>query len=63
MLAISPELLAGSDWAQHSELFFERFERIEGARLPGLRRHRNRRAGVMRRVDADLIARIRALTS
>ncbi|UPT64895.1 MAG: Ldh family oxidoreductase [Hyphomonadaceae bacterium JAD_PAG50586_4] len=61
MLAISPELLAGSDWAAHSELFFERFERIEGARLPGLRRHRNRRAGAMRRVDADLIARIRAL--
>jgi delta1-piperideine-2-carboxylate reductase len=61
MLAISPELLAGSDWAQHCEAFFRRFEAIEGARLPGSRRHRNRLSNAPRNINADLVAGIRAL--
>lgn len=61
MLAISPKLLAGEDWGKHCERFFDRFEAIEGARLPGSRRHKNRAATEPRRIDAGLIARIRAL--
>ena len=30
MLAISPELLAGPDWAEHCEAFFRRYDAIEG---------------------------------
>lgn len=61
MLAISPELLAGPDWAEHCEGFFRRFETIEGARLPGSRRHKNRLSTAPRTINADLVERIRAL--
>ena len=61
MLAISPELLAGLDWAEHCEGFFRRFEAIEGTRLPGSRRHKNRLSMSPRKINAALIERIRAL--
>jgi len=63
MMAISPELLAGPDWAEHCEGFFQRFEAIEGARLPGSRRHKNRLSEATREINADLVAHIRALCS
>ena len=61
MLAISPEILGGSDWAEHSELFFDRFEAIQGARLPGQRRHINRLSAAPRQINSKLVDRIRAL--
>ena len=61
MLAISPELVAGPDWAEHSREFFRRFDAIKGARLPGSRRHTNRTSTEPREIDADLVERIRAL--
>jgi delta1-piperideine-2-carboxylate reductase len=61
MLAISPELLAGPDWAEHCESFFRRFAAIEGARLPGSRRHKNRLSTAPRSINADLVERIRSL--
>jgi delta1-piperideine-2-carboxylate reductase len=61
MLAISPELLAGPDWAEHCEGFFRRFEAIQGVRLPGSRRHRNRLSTAPRQINAALIDRIRTL--
>jgi delta1-piperideine-2-carboxylate reductase len=63
MLAISPELLAGPDWAEHCEGFFRRFDAIDGARLPGARRHANRLATEPRSIDASLLERIQALTN
>lgn len=61
MLAISPELLGGAGWGEHCEGFFQRFEAIAGARLPGSRRHRNRLSDAPRQINADLAGRIRAL--
>jgi delta1-piperideine-2-carboxylate reductase len=61
LLAISPELLAGPDWVEHCESFFQRFEAIEGARLPGSRRHKNRTSTAPRSINADLVANIRSL--
>ena len=61
MLAVSPEILGGSDWVEHSELFFDRFEAIEGARLPGQRRYINRLSAAPRQINASLVKRIRAL--
>ena len=63
MLAISPELLAGPGWAEHCEAFFERFQAIEGARLPGIRRHTNRLSDAPRAINAELVERIRGLCS
>jgi delta1-piperideine-2-carboxylate reductase len=62
VLAISPELVAGPDWAEHCEEFFRRFDAIEGARLPGSRRHNNRTSTAPREIDADLVERIHALS-
>jgi delta1-piperideine-2-carboxylate reductase len=61
MLAISPELLAGPGWGEHCEQFFRRFEAIDGARLPGSRRHANRLSAAPRNINALLVERIRAL--
>lgn len=61
MLAISPELLAGPDWARHCEGFFQHLEAIDGARLPGSRRHKNRVSTAPRQINADLVGHIRAL--
>jgi delta1-piperideine-2-carboxylate reductase len=61
MLAISPELLAGPDWAEHCEGFFRRFQAIEGVRLPGSRRHKNRLSTAPRQINPTLIERIRTL--
>jgi delta1-piperideine-2-carboxylate reductase len=63
MLALSPDLLAGPGWAEHCEAFFTRFQGIEGARLPGTRRHRNRLSDAPRAINAALLERIRALCS
>ena len=63
MMAISPEMLAGPDWAGHCEKFLERYEAIEGARLPGLRRHNNRQTNAPRQINAELVERIRALNA
>ena len=61
MLAISPEILGGSDWAEHCENFFDRFEAIQGVRLPGQRRHINRLSAAPRQINAKLVDRIKAL--
>lgn len=61
MMALSPELLAGPGWAEHCEGFFQRFDAIEGARLPGSRRHSNRTSLAPRAIDAALLERARAL--
>lgn len=61
VLALSPEVLAGPDWAEHSEAFLARLGSLEGVRLPGQRRFANRRSTAPMEIDADLVATIREL--
>lgn len=61
LLAISPELLAGPHWAEHCEGLFRQFDAIEGARLPGSRRHTNRLSTAPRNLHAGLVEHVRAL--
>lgn len=61
ILAISPELLAGPGWEEHCEKFFDRFQAIDGCRLPGARRHAQRDTGEVREVNAELVATVRSL--
>ena len=42
LIAMDPARLGGDDWLAHTESFFERMTAIEGVRLPGTRRHKNR---------------------
>ncbi|MBG76800.1 MAG: Delta(1)-pyrroline-2-carboxylate/Delta(1)-piperideine-2-carboxylate reductase [Alphaproteobacteria bacterium MarineAlpha5_Bin12] len=61
ILAMSPELIAGKNWADHSEGFFEKMLSLEGVRLPGQRRHKNRLSNEPRNINAELIAKIKSL--
>lgn len=61
LLAMSPDLIAGPGWAEHSEGFFARLTALEGVRLPGQRRHTNRLSDAPRDINAALVAKIRAL--
>ncbi len=63
LLAMSPQTLAGSGWAEHSQAFFTRLEALGGTRLPGSRRHRNRaEGGETREINQEIIDRIKTLT-
>lgn len=61
LLAMSPEIMAGSDWAEHAEGFFAELERMEGVRLPGQRRHTNRLSDAPRQINAELVEKIKGL--
>jgi delta1-piperideine-2-carboxylate reductase len=61
VLALSPEVLAGPGWAEHSEGFLARLGALDGVRLPGERRFANRRDTGPRAIDADLVTTLRGL--
>ena len=61
LLALSPDLIAGTGWEQHCEKFFDRLTSMEGVRLPGERRHRNRQSTAPREINTQLLGKIRGL--
>lgn len=63
ILALSPEVLAGSGWAEHSEAFLDELTLMEGVRIPGQRRFANRNDDGPRQIDAELVRSLRATLS
>ena len=61
ILAISPDLLAGENWEEHCETFFQQYEGIRGAKLPGARRHALRKSNSRIAINRDLLKKIRKL--
>lgn len=61
VVAFSPALLAGPGWADHSAAFFDQLEALDGVRLPGARRHRNRLDQGPRALNAELVETVRGL--
>ena len=61
ILAISPEKIAGPNWGKHSEEFFEKMKSMDGVRLPGERRHKNRLGKGPRKINKELIEKIEKL--
>ena len=61
IMAISPELIAGKGWEQHSEKFFQKMLDLNGVRLPGQRRHNNRKSNHPRNINAELVNKIKNL--
>lgn len=61
ILAMSPEVMAGPGWQEHTEDFFARLTSLEGVRLPGQRRHANRASNAPRQINAELVEQIRGL--
>ena len=59
ILAMSPEILSGPDWATHSDEFLSELESMDGVRMPGQRRFANRLDEGTRTVNDDLVATIR----
>jgi len=54
-------LISGGDWENHAELFMERLTGLEGVRLPGARRHRNRLDTGPRNINEALVKTIMEL--
>ena len=64
LIALAPEVIAGGfpeKPEDHCESFFQRLENLEGVRLPGQRRHKNRENPGTRSINAELLAQIRSL--
>ena len=61
IIAISPELVAGAGWDDHAGGFFDEMSALDGVRLPGARRHDNRKDTGTRQVNAALIETIKGL--
>lgn len=62
ILAISPEIMGGSDWAQHAEKLFSKLQAMDGIRLPGSRRHKLRADTGPRAVNSALIEQLKTLS-
>jgi delta1-piperideine-2-carboxylate reductase len=63
ILAISPEKIAGSSWDKHAGDFFNKMKSMDGVRLPGERRHKNRLDLGPRKINEELIKKIRDLSN
>ncbi|WP_120499179.1 Ldh family oxidoreductase [Roseovarius sp. EL26] len=61
VIALSPAIIAGDNWENHSEAFMDRLSGLEGVRLPGARRHQNRLDTGPRAINAALVETIRGL--
>ena len=60
IMALSPELIAGNNWNEHAEKFFEQMTSLDGVRLPGQRRHKNRQDKGPRKINSELIEKIKS---
>ena len=61
ILAMSPDILSGKNCTDQTERFFEKYDAINGARLPGAKRHKNRENDGKRAVNADLVKTVKRL--
>ena len=59
IIALSPQTIAGDGWNEHAETFVDKMKTMDGVRLPGSRRHRNRQNIGKRKINAALLAKIR----
>ena len=62
IIAISPEKIAGKGWNSHADEFFNKMSAMDGVRLPGERRHKNRLDKGPRNINVDLINKIKSLS-
>ena len=62
ILAISPEKVAGPNWDKHASEFFTKMKSMDGVRLPGERRHKNRLDKGSRKINTDLVDKIKTLS-
>ena len=61
VIGMSPALIAGDGWENHVERFIQKMTSIDGVRMPGERRHKNRLNNGPRQINAALIETINNL--
>ena len=54
IIAISPEKISGNGWDKHADEFFNKMSAMDGVRLPGERRHKNRLDTGPRNINEEL---------
>jgi len=61
IIGLSPTVVAGDGWQDHVEGFMQKMMAIDGVRMPGARRHKNRLDKGPRQINATLIETINSL--
>ncbi|MDC0585909.1 Ldh family oxidoreductase [Candidatus Pelagibacter sp.] len=62
IIAISPEKISGVGWDKHADEFFNKMSAMDGVRLPGERRHKNRLDTGPRNINEELVNKIKSLS-
>ena len=61
IIGMSPAIIAGDGWQDHVEGFVQKLSNIDGVRMPGARRHKNRMDKGPRPINSALIETINSL--
>ena len=61
IIGMSPAIIAGDGWQDHVEGFVQKLSNIDGVRMPGVRRHKNRMDKGPRPINLALIETINSL--
>ena len=61
IIGMSPDIIAGPNWQDHVEAFMQKITGLQGVRLPGARRHKNRQNTGPRQINAALLDTIKGL--
>lgn len=60
IMALNPEIIADSNWEKHCNDFFQKLLSIDGVRLPGSRRHKNRLGDGYRSINEELLLKVKS---
>ena len=60
IMAFNPQIIAGPNWEKHCENFFQKLTSIDGVRLPGSRRYKNRSGDNYRSINEELLLKVRS---
>ena len=60
IMAFNPQIIAGTNWEKHCENFFQKLTSIDGVRLPGSRRHKNRSGNNYRSINEELLLKVKS---
>ena len=61
IIGMSPGIIAGPNWQDHVEAFMQKMTSLDGVRMPGARRHKNRLDTGPRQINAALVDTIKEL--
>jgi len=61
IIGMSPSIIAGDGWQDHVEAFMQKMTSLDGVRMPGARRHKNRLDTGPRQINAALVDTIKEL--